>query len=317
MSITEIPVLDRTSATFKADLNTLFGSTIPTFSTELNTEITRLNTLGAGSYSGTSTTSLAIGTGDKALTVGTGKGFVTGQYVSVADSANAANYMRGPVKSYNSGTGALVVSVDSIGGSGTKTAWSVGLIAVSDAAIQLYSLVELTSGTSWTCPAGVRKVKITMAAGGGSGATGSTTSYIGTDGAGGGGLIAVIPVTAGQSYAYTIGAGGAAVGGTGANGNAGSSSTFTANGVTYTATGGEGGVGAGARRAVGGSGTGTGAVIIPGDAGLLAQAVSQTTSSLGGGGGKSILGPSGSPGGIGGGTSIAGLPGKIILELHK
>lgn len=316
MSITEIPALDRTSATFKADLNTLFGVTIPTFSVELNTEIDRLNTLGAGSYSGTSTTSLTIGSGDKTLTTGTNKGFVTGQYVSITDPSDTNNYMRGVIKTYDASNGALVVAVDAIGGSGTKTAWSVGLQSVATPNIQLDSLVVLTSGTSWICPDGVRKVKLTMSGGGGSGAIGGNDANIGPDGAGGGGVIATFPVTAGQSYAYTIGAGGNAVSGANIAGNSGASSTFSANGITYTALGGGGGNPNGTL-AAGGSGTGTGAVIIDGQNGIFSQAVPVTLSMLGSGGGMSILGKSGGAGAKSTAASIAGLSGKIILELYK
>ena len=127
MSVTELPTLNRLSPTFKSDLNTFFGSSLPTFTTQLNAELIRINTLGAGSYSAASITSLTIGTGDKSLIIGTSKGFATGQYVAITDSADTGNYMRGSVKTYDAATGEFVVTVDAIGGSGTKTAWSVGL----------------------------------------------------------------------------------------------------------------------------------------------------------------------------------------------
>ena len=232
MSITTIPILNRASATFKSDLNTLFGSTIPAFTVELNTEIARLNTLGANSYSATSSTSLTIEIGDKSLAIQANKGFVKGQYVTITDAVTTSNYMRGAVKTYNSNTGELVVTVDTFNGTGTKTDWSVGLIAVSGADIQLYSVIELTTGTSWTCPAGVRKVKLTMSGGGGSGSTSDVSTECGPDGAAGGVIIAVFDVIAGQNYPYTVGAGGAAISSSSTNGIAGSSSTFTANTTT-------------------------------------------------------------------------------------
>lgn len=133
MSITELPTLNRLSPTFKSELNTFFGSSLPTFSTQLNIEIARINTVGAGSYSSTSTTTLTIGDGDKTLDVEGGKGFVTGQYVSITNSANIANYMRGVVKSYNVSTGELVVTVDTYDGTGTNSAWSVGLVSLTSA----------------------------------------------------------------------------------------------------------------------------------------------------------------------------------------
>lgn len=79
-------------------------------------------------FTGTSTTALAIGTGSKSLTIQTGRSFVAGAYVTIADdAAPATNFMHGLVTSYNSGTGALVVTVSTIGGSGTKTAWTVSI----------------------------------------------------------------------------------------------------------------------------------------------------------------------------------------------
>ena len=79
--------------------------------------------------SATSTTSLAIGTGSKSLTIQTGKAFVVGQFVIIASSATPANYMIGQITAYTSGTGALVVNVTSTGGTGTLAAWNVALTA--------------------------------------------------------------------------------------------------------------------------------------------------------------------------------------------
>lgn len=72
-----------------------------------------------------STTSLLIGTGSKTLTVGTGLGYALGMPLKLASAANVANYMKGVVTAYNSGTGSLTVNVASIGGSGTFADWAV------------------------------------------------------------------------------------------------------------------------------------------------------------------------------------------------
>ena len=77
------------------------------------------------STSTTSVTSNTIGTGDKTFTVGAGLGFVAGQSINVANTANPANYMSGIVKSYASTT--LVVTVITTGGAGTLSAWSIAL----------------------------------------------------------------------------------------------------------------------------------------------------------------------------------------------
>lgn len=83
--------------------------------------------------SGTSVTSLTIGTGTQSLTTQTAKSFLPGQAVVIAITASPSNYMVGIVQSYNSGTGALVVIVPTGGtsGSGTATAWTISIAAFS------------------------------------------------------------------------------------------------------------------------------------------------------------------------------------------
>lgn len=81
----------------------------------------------AAALSGTSTTSLLIELGSKSLTTQTGKQFAPDQLVLIVDQANSINYLYGPVTSYNSGTGALVVDVQAKGGSGTIAAWKIVL----------------------------------------------------------------------------------------------------------------------------------------------------------------------------------------------
>lgn len=76
---------------------------------------------------GTSTTSLAIGTGSKTLTTQAGKAWVVGAFVYIASSASVANLMFGQITAYNSTTGSLTVNVLSYTGSGTLAAWSIGL----------------------------------------------------------------------------------------------------------------------------------------------------------------------------------------------
>jgi hypothetical protein len=90
---------------------------------ELNVAFQALNLVSTNS---TSTTSNSIGTGSKTYTVDTGKSYVAGMFVMIADTAApTTNYNFGQVTSYNSGTGALVVDVTNTKGSGTKTAWTI------------------------------------------------------------------------------------------------------------------------------------------------------------------------------------------------
>lgn len=89
--------------------------------------------------------------------------------------------------------------------------------------------------------------RITLKGGGGGGGGAQTDRYATGGGGGEGGtIIFYATLTKGQSYAYTIGAGGAA-GANGAdnlsatNGDTGGTSTFVVGDVTYSVTGGEGG----------------------------------------------------------------------------
>ena len=73
-----------------------------------------------------STTSVAVGTGAKSFTVETGKLLYVGQYLLIPSTASPANWMMGQVTSYNSSTGALVMNILTISGTGTFAAWTVG-----------------------------------------------------------------------------------------------------------------------------------------------------------------------------------------------
>jgi hypothetical protein len=73
----------------------------------------------------TSTSSLAIGTGSKTLTIQANKNFSANQWVLVQETSNPANQMLGQITLY-SGT-SLVVSVVATGGSGTHADWTIVL----------------------------------------------------------------------------------------------------------------------------------------------------------------------------------------------
>jgi hypothetical protein len=70
--------------------------------------------------------SLVIATGAKTFTTQTGLAYVAGMRVRATDVANPANYMEGTVTSYTTGTGALVMGIDRIGGAGaTISSWTL------------------------------------------------------------------------------------------------------------------------------------------------------------------------------------------------
>lgn len=82
--------------------------------------------LGAANMTGTSTTSLTIGTGSKAFTAQTGKAFVPGMPFFLANQADATQQMSGVLTAYDSGTGAASANITQTSGSGTFASWHVG-----------------------------------------------------------------------------------------------------------------------------------------------------------------------------------------------
>jgi hypothetical protein len=94
----------------------------------------------------------------------------------------------------------------------------------------IHTIVSTGSG-SWTVPAGVTKVLVEIVAGGGGG-------NIHGGGGGGGYLKAILPVTAGSSINYVLGAGG--TGGAGGSGTNGGGSQITYGAITIFADGGSG-----------------------------------------------------------------------------
>jgi hypothetical protein len=81
------------------------------------------------STSATSTTSLTPGLGSKSFTlVETGKDFRIGQFVLVADTTTpTTKFLRGGITAFNSGTGAMTITVSDFAGSTSGTTWAVSL----------------------------------------------------------------------------------------------------------------------------------------------------------------------------------------------
>jgi len=153
MAITDLPTPPSRSApsTFST-LADAFIAALPVFVTEANAQAAAL-TLAA--TSSTSTTSVAIGTGSKSLTVDVSKSYQPGMSVKIARTAAPSNWMHGAVTTYNSGTGALVVSVTHILGSGTFTDWTItfsapmlNLTALAEAINTAYVTVASHATTS-------------------------------------------------------------------------------------------------------------------------------------------------------------------------
>lgn len=138
----------------------------------------------------------------------------------------------------------------------------------------------LTSGTSYTVPAGCTKIYVEAVGGGGGG------MYVNGGAAAGGGAggfcAKFFDVTPGNTYSYVVGAGGAG----GSSPTAGGNTTFTVGAVTMTAGGGALG-----NTAAGGTATG-GDINIRGNAGIRGSG----STGSGGNGGSGIFGG----GGVGG-----------------
>lgn len=82
--------------------------------------------LGGANITGTSATSLTIGTGTKNFTTQTGKAFVPGMPIFLASTVAPTDQMAGILTAYDSGTGAATANITTISGSGTLASWHVG-----------------------------------------------------------------------------------------------------------------------------------------------------------------------------------------------
>lgn len=86
-------------------------------------------TLAAAIYDtqGTSTSSVAIGTGAQTFTIAEGtRGWIAGDALTIWQQSNAGNRMTGTVTSYTSGTNTLVMDITAVVGTGTINSWEIG-----------------------------------------------------------------------------------------------------------------------------------------------------------------------------------------------
>lgn len=78
-------------------------------------------------YKTTSSTSNTIGLGTKSFTVEAGLQYYPNMLGAASSGADTDNYVTGIVTAYNPSTGALVIDVQAIGGSGTFTDWNLNV----------------------------------------------------------------------------------------------------------------------------------------------------------------------------------------------
>lgn len=165
----------------------------------------------------------------------------------------------------------------------------------------------ITSGTSWSVPCGVTEITVEVVGGGGGGGMGGGGCAGGGGGSGGYSAVTVTVIN-GQTFNYTVGAGGAGATSNPGTGATGSPSTFTdgallnitANGGTGGTVGGGGGSCSGGNGGTGGTAAG-GTTNTPGNPGLAGETVG---TDIGGKGGST---PNFSGvGGLGGAVGIDG-----------
>ncbi|WP_047217188.1 hypothetical protein [Delftia lacustris] len=83
----------------------------------------------SGQLKGSSTTSVTPGAGAKSFAIEPSRSFVTGMYLVSTSTSDPATRMSGYVQSYDAGTGALVIGVDTFAGASAKADWVIGVAA--------------------------------------------------------------------------------------------------------------------------------------------------------------------------------------------
>lgn len=266
------------------------------------------------------TSSLAVTGGGTGLTnVGASGNVLTSNgayWVSQAPitTTNLQSQVTSTLQVANGGTGLTSVGTSGNVLTSNGTAWVSATPVLSG-----FSNIEVfTSSGTFTVPAGVTKIKVTVIGGGG----GGNTNWYYAGGGGGGAAIKIISgLTPGSTVSVTVGAGGAqnTDGGTSSFG-AYCSATGGKKGTTSTnQSGAEGGIGTGGDLNIRGGGTGGGynginqATPSPGGSSILGGGGFSSGSSAGVNGGNG-----GAYGGGGGGTGTAnagsGAAGVVIVE---
>jgi len=296
-----------------SDTNTgvFYGTDIVAISTG-GTERMRINASGQAEFTaGTAALPAITATGDTNTGVFYPAADTVGVVTNGTERVRVASAGQIGIGGANYGTSGQVLTS---GGASAAPSWA----AVSATGQLLRAPQVLTSGTSYTTPAGCNSILVEALGGGGGGARGA-----GLPGSGGGGgyVKKYFTVSPSISYTYAIGAGGASRTSDG-TGNSGGNTTFTVGVTTITAGGGTGGINNSASTSTGGTAT-NGDINVPGQNSVSAASAGVTA------GGDSIYGSGGSAttqnaGGFGAGgagltsgTTGAGSAGIIIISEYS
>lgn len=107
----------------------------------------------ANAWRSASSTSLAVGTGTKTLTVSANRPFAIGQPVRIASASDPVNtFMDGIVTAYTDTTGAMTVQVSSAKGTGTFASWWVSLGGFAQVTASPSPLAIANGGTGASTP---------------------------------------------------------------------------------------------------------------------------------------------------------------------
>ena len=120
------------SATFSQKADAFVGALI-TLVTQINAVVEAIPEVAmAINYNTSSDSSVAIGVGNKAFQVPIDGLLQIGHFVIVAYAVDPSKYMAGQVISHNPDTGALIVDVNTVGGSGTYANWIIAPTVAGD-----------------------------------------------------------------------------------------------------------------------------------------------------------------------------------------
>lgn len=148
------PALGDDEATFNANMDATLNR-FPGYTTELNGLGAAMGDAVAAAIAaatattlGTSTSSVAVGTGSKSFVTQSGKNWAVGSWLSIASAANpSTQYMGGIVTAYSGTALTVVVPTGSAIGSGTFADWSIALSGQALTTIPFANAADVRAGT--------------------------------------------------------------------------------------------------------------------------------------------------------------------------